>query len=98
MSATAATTREQMVQVRDIANRASGHTAVIASRLQAPRVSALARAQNIVVTVLPSAIDSEPPTTGFARFVPAYIALRVSRDATYEHLALTYYRVRHWIE
>jgi hypothetical protein len=29
--------------------------------------------------------------------VPTYIALRVSRDALYEHAALAYYRSRGWI-
>jgi hypothetical protein len=31
-------------------------------------------------------------------FVPTYYALRVSRDAIYEHVALRYYRWHGWIK
>lgn len=95
---TAATTLAQLAQVQDIAARSSGPTAVVVSRLQAPRVLALVRSYEIPVTVLPSAIDDEPPTTGMWRFVPSYVALRVSRDAIYEHAALSYYKSRGFVD
>jgi len=95
---TARTTLAQMVQVQDIANDAGGPTAVIASRLQTPRIVALIQSRRIPVAVLPSAVDQEPPTNGLRRFVPAYIALRLSRDAIYEHAALGYYRLRRFVE
>lgn len=92
--AQATTTYEQMRQVNDIAGSAPGRTVVIASRLQAPRVEALAAAGRVPVTILPSPIDDEPAATGVMAFVPAYTALRASRDALYEHAALAYYRWR----
>lgn len=93
------TTRAQMAAVAAMHARGPGmRLAVIASRLQMPRVAALARAGGLDVALRPSPIDDEPPTTGGARFVPRYIALRVSRDALYEHAALAYYRWRGWIQ
>ena len=94
----ARTTQAQMVQVDDIARHSPGATAVIASRLQAPRVQALIHARRSPVSVLPSPVDAEPAKDGFKRFVPVYIALRLSRDAIYEHTALVYYRWRGFIE
>jgi hypothetical protein len=96
---TARTTQAQVLQVADIAKAGRpGTTAVIASRLQAPRVVALIRAIKCPVAVFASPVDAEPPTRGLARFVPMYIALRLSRDAIYEHLALVYYRLRRFVE
>jgi hypothetical protein len=96
--ATAGTTREQMDQVARVAADATdGRISVIASRLQAPRVAALARTRGIHIRVLPAEIDTEPPIAGFVVYVPSYVALRVSRDALYEHAALAYYRWRGWI-
>jgi hypothetical protein len=96
--ATARTTREQMDQVARIAGGApDGRTSLIASRLQAPRVAALAQTLGLQVSVLPSAIDAEPPVAGLVVYLPTYIALRVSRDALYEHAALAFYRWRGWI-
>jgi hypothetical protein len=96
--ATAETTREQLEQVTNISRTApKAATAVIASRLQAPRVAALVRARGLMVRVLPSEIDDEPPISGTVCYVPSYVALRVSRDGIYEHAALAYYRWRGWI-
>ena len=96
--ALATTTREQMDQVARIVSAVpDGRTAVLTSRLQAPRVVALTRARGIHVTVLSSAVDAEPPTAGLGAYMPTYTALRVSRDAIYEHAALAYYRWRRWI-
>jgi uncharacterized SAM-binding protein YcdF (DUF218 family) len=74
-----------------------GRTCVIASRLQMPRVAALAHSEGLDVTLIPSPTDTEPPTAGFRVFVPSYTALGVSRDALYEHAALAYYRWRDWV-
>ena len=91
-------TRDQMAWVaRYVASHPGSRVAVVASRLQMPRVAALARSAGIDVTLLSSPVDDEPPTTGAKVLVPMYIALRVSRDALYEHAALVYYRRKGWI-
>lgn len=71
--------------------------ALVASRLQMPRVAALTAAANLSIVLAPSPIDTEPTTSGWTRWVPSYYALRVSRDALYEHVAIRYYRWRGWI-
>jgi hypothetical protein len=89
-------TREQIDWMKGfLAGQSS--SAVIASRLQMPRVAALARASALTPALAPSPVDVEPPTTGAWRFVPSYFALRLSRDAIYEHAALVYYEWRGWI-
>jgi uncharacterized SAM-binding protein YcdF (DUF218 family) len=93
-----ATTREQMVRVGQLmAGRPERDTAVVASRLQLPRIAALAAIDHLSVQLVPSPVDIEPPVSGLLRFVPTYVAMRVSRDALYEHAALAYYRWRGWI-
>jgi len=89
----AANTLEQMRQVARVAASAPAGqlTAVVASRLQAPRVQALAEALSIPIAVISAPVDVEPASTGIRRFLPAYAALRVSRDALYEHAALWWY-------
>ncbi len=92
------TTRDQLARVqRLIAERPTGRVGVIVSRLQAPRVARLAAAQLMPLVLIVSPVDDEPPTSGVRAFIPRYIALRVSRDALYEHAALAYYRWRQWI-
>jgi len=92
------TTRDQIAWVRRFqAAHPDSHIAIVASRLQMPRVAALAAEADIDVTLLPSPVDWEPPVTGARVLVPMYIALRVSRDALYEHAAITYYRRQGWI-
>ena len=87
------TTREQMAWVRQfVAANANARVAVLASRLQMPRVAALARAALIDVVLVSSRLDVEPATLGWRRFLPAYSALRASRDAIYEIAAMAYYR------
>jgi hypothetical protein len=93
----AGTTRIQIDQIEGIARATTARAAVIASRLQAPRVAALLARRKIPVRVLPSPVDDEPPVSGAMMYVPAYTALRVSRDAFYEHVAIAYYRWRGWI-
>ena len=91
-------TREQMAWVgRFMAANPDAHPAILASRVQMPRVAALAQAAGLGVTLLPSPLDTEPARTGWRQFVPAYTALRASRDAIYEHAALIYYRRQGWI-
>lgn len=93
------TTRDQIAWVqRLMARQPADRTALIASRLQMRRVAALARAARLPLVLVPSPIDMEPPTSGVRLFVPTYVALRVSRDALYEHAALVYYTWRGWIE
>ena len=93
-----ATTRDQLDWVARVrGERPASRIVVIASRLQAPRIRALAAARHLDVRLLASPIDAEPPASGWRRFVPSYIALRASRDAIYEHAALAYYRYRGWI-
>jgi uncharacterized SAM-binding protein YcdF (DUF218 family) len=75
----------------------SARAALIVSRLQMPRVAALARSANLPLILVASPVDDEPPRTGISQFVPTYIGLRVSRDALYEHAALAFYSWRGWI-
>jgi uncharacterized SAM-binding protein YcdF (DUF218 family) len=92
------TTRAQIAWVAERARmRPADRMVLIASRLQMPRVAALARARSLRLQLVPSPIDIEPPTSGFWQAVPSYVALRASRDALYEHAALVYYRRRGWI-
>jgi hypothetical protein len=90
------TTLDQMRRVQSFV-AAGHHAALVASRLQMPRIAALAAALGVHLPLLSGAIDSEPPTAGARRFVPSYVALRTSRDAIYELAALAYYRNRGWI-
>jgi hypothetical protein len=91
------TTRDQMTHVRELLVAGqSDPTAIVASRLQMPRVAALVRTLGLHVTLLSSPVDAEPPTSGTWLFIPAFSALRLSQDALYEHAALAYYRWRKW--
>ena len=91
-------TRDQMAWVeRFLSENPEAQPAIIASVVQMPRVAALARAAMLQVTLVASPLDDEPPRTGWRRFIPAYAALRASRDAIYEHAALAYYRRQGWI-
>ena len=95
----AANTRDQMRQVAAMSAKVSpGRTVVVASRLQVPRVAALAVAFDTDPDIIAAPVDEEPPTQGWRRFLPAYIALRVSRDALYEHAALWWYANQGWID
>ena len=96
---TASTTREQIAKIPHWIAGCEGaaRAALIASRLQMPRVAALTSAAGLQVLLAPSAVDDEPAKSGIRLFVPSYLALRVSRDAFYEHLAIAYYRRNQWI-
>jgi len=71
---------------------------VIASRLQMPRIMALAKRAHLTLAFFPSSVDNEPVREGPLLFLPTYAALRVSRDALYERAALAYYRRQGWID
>lgn len=99
LEASGGTTRDQLAQLTHIASEPSaGRVAVIASRLQAPRVAALIRAAGLSAPLIPSPTDVQPPTNGVWQFLPTYGSMLLSRDAIYEHLALAYYRRRGWIK
>jgi hypothetical protein len=92
------TTRDQIASLAALMARRPGwKVAVIVSRLQAPRMARLLDASHLRVTLIESPVDVEPPTNGAGAFMPTYYALRLSRDALYEHAALWYYRWRGWI-
>lgn len=94
----AATTLEQVQRLpHHLDGRHATRVVIVASRLQMPRVAALTRATGFPATPAPSSVDDELPTSGFQLIVPTATALRVSRDAIYEHFALAYYRRRGWI-
>jgi uncharacterized SAM-binding protein YcdF (DUF218 family) len=91
-------TREQIAWVqRFLAGTPEPHAALIASRLQMPRVARLVRAAHLQLTLVASPIDDEPPRNGIRALVPTYIGLRTSRDALYEHAALALYSWRGWL-
>jgi uncharacterized SAM-binding protein YcdF (DUF218 family) len=92
------TTRDQIAWVsRFMARSPAGRVAVIASRLQMPRVVRLIEAARLRAVLIASPIDTEPPVVGWRVFLPSYTALRVSRDAIYENVALAYYQWRGWL-
>ena len=90
-------TRAQMDWVQRFESTRPGRTAIVASRIQMPRIAALAEAAGIRAVLAPSPADTEPARSGVRQFVPTYYALRISRDALYEHVALVYYRYNGWI-
>jgi len=95
----APTTSDQVKDLQDILSSSPGQkTVVIVSRLQAARTAALLRAANLDVTLIASPADQEPPAAGIHHYLPTYLALRISRDAIYEHAALWYYRKKGWIQ
>ena len=95
----AATTRAQMDRIAtELRARPVGAAGLIASRLQMPRVIALARTYELRLLFLPSPLDHNLATSGIWSVIPSYRALEVSRDALYERIALSYYRSRGWIQ
>jgi hypothetical protein len=89
-------TQAQVVRVQQIAQAwPEAPIALIASRLQMPRIAAqLGIARGATLVLVPSPLDRELPVSGAARFVPSYTALVASREAIYEHAALGYYKWR----
>jgi hypothetical protein len=85
-------TSAQVMRVRDIAERVPpGSTAVVASRVQMPRIAGLLRATETEALLVPSDLDREPDARGLRALLPSYAALLASRDAIYEHAALAWY-------
>jgi uncharacterized SAM-binding protein YcdF (DUF218 family) len=92
-----ANTLEQVIRLAPLIRKEAPHAVIVASRLQMPRVAALARVHGLDVRLAPSPLDTEPPENGLGSFVPRYTALRLTRDALYERAALIYYSRRGWI-
>ena len=76
-----ANTLEQIMRLAPLIRQAAPHGVIVASRLQMPRVAALARVHGLDVRLAPSPLDTEPPEDGLGSFVPRYTALRLTRDA-----------------
>ena len=92
------TTREQIAKLRVWAERCGAERVVlIASTLSMPRIAALVRTAAVPVVLAPSPLDEPPAASGFRVVLPSLRALRVTRDAFYEHMAFAYYRQRDWI-
>jgi hypothetical protein len=92
------TTRAQMEWIAaELQRHPVDAAALIASRLQMPRVFELARTYRLQLILLPSPLDHDCAPEGLRSLIPSYGALEVSRDALYERAALTYYRSRGWI-
>jgi uncharacterized SAM-binding protein YcdF (DUF218 family) len=92
------TTRDQVAWVQHLATSVDpSRIVIVASRLQMPRIDALLSTSRRHVLVAASAVDTEPASEGPRAFEPTYFALRISRDALYEHMALIYYRWKGWI-
>jgi len=93
-----ATTRAQMEWVAaELRARPVRAGALVASRLQMPRVIAVARMYGLHLLYLASPLDHDPAMSGVWSLIPSYEALQLSRDALYECAALGYYRSRGWI-
>jgi uncharacterized SAM-binding protein YcdF (DUF218 family) len=93
-----ANTRDQIDWTEEFLRRHSPEAVtIVASRLQMPRISKLLRARGLRPQLAPSPADWEPESRGLAAVRPTYYALRISRDALYEHMALWYYRRNGWI-
>ena len=86
-------TSDQVERVLEIGRGAPwAATAVIASRVQMPRIATLFARADEPVLLLASELDREPAISGLSRWRPSYGTLLASRDAIYEHAALAYYR------
>jgi uncharacterized SAM-binding protein YcdF (DUF218 family) len=91
-------TRSQIARLQQlVTSRDLGRAALIASRVQMPRVHALMQRANLSLVLIPSPMDREPAVSGLMRYVPTYAGLCLSRDALYEFLAVVYYRREGWI-
>jgi hypothetical protein len=88
-------TQSQIDRVVDVLRGSPGaRAAILASRLQAPRIALLASYAGLEIPVAPSPLDREVPSAGLRSLMPSYSALLTSRDAIYENVALAYYRAR----
>jgi len=95
----ARTTRTQIGWIKkSIARTGARRAALVVSRLQAPRVAALANQEQLEIVIVPSGLDDEPPASGLLYWLPSRAGLALSREALYERFALTYYRRSGWID
>lgn len=94
----ATTTREQIAWACRLYESGHERVVIVASRLQARRVRGLIRRCGGRSTVYAAPLDVEPARSGVRQLVPSYAALRLSRDALYEYVALRYYQARGWID
>ncbi len=94
----ARTTQDQLLWIkRSMVRTRPQRVAVITSRLQAPRVRALARHQQIDIVVVPAPLTDEPAQSGVWSWLPSLAGLALSREALYERVALIVYRRNGWI-
>jgi hypothetical protein len=92
------TTYDQIAWVRDsMVKTGNPRAAIIASRLQTPRIAGLTRRQGLDVLIVPSPVDDEPAVSGVGRWLPSLSGLRLSRDGFYERMAVVYYRWNGWL-
>jgi len=93
------TTRDQIAYLSSyLRTHPDAHAAIIASRLQMPRIAALLDRAGLKVSLYSAPLDPEPIDEALWRYLPGAGALRISRDALYERVALIYYRWRGWID
>ncbi len=87
-------TRSQVQRVRELLGSGASPSegaAILASRLQAPRVERFVASEGLAIPVVPSELDVDLPSHGWRRWCPTLSALAVTRDAIYELAALRYY-------
>jgi hypothetical protein len=88
-------TQSQIDRVAEVLRESPGaRAAILASRLQAPRIALLTTYAGLEIPIAPSPLDREMASGGVRSLMPSYAALLTSRDAIYENVALAYYRAR----
>ena len=94
----ARTTQTQIAWIkRSIERTHPQRAAIVTSRLQAPRVLALARQQQLNIVIVPAPLSDEPPRSGIRLWLPSPTGLALSQEALYERLSLILYRRNGWI-
>jgi uncharacterized SAM-binding protein YcdF (DUF218 family) len=92
------TTRAQIQWIKSSVDRTRPpRAAIVTSRLQAPRVLALARQEHLDIVIVPAPLTDEPARSGVGLWLPSRAGLALSREALYERFALVYYRRNGWI-
>lgn len=93
-----ATTLEQMEALRQyLHDHPAEPAAIVASRVHMRRVTALADTMGLHLLPLSAPLNSEPPRSGLAQWLPNSSALRLAGAALYEYAALAYYSGQGWI-
>jgi len=94
----ARTTQSQISWIkRSIGRTRPQRVAIVTSRLQAPRVRAIARQQELDIVVVPAPLTDEPAQSGIWSWLPSRAGLSLSQEALYERMALILYRRNGWI-